>query len=348
MDGERMTLFARGDGGCFGFRIPTIMALPSGNTLVFCEARRASLSDSGRIDIVMRRCGGRGFSDMQVVVSGGGNTVGNPCPIYDAQTGRLFLIYNANDAARPEGMILRGEGPRTVSVVYSDDEGETWSAPRDITAAVKPDDWTWYAVGPCHGVQLKSGRLMVGANHAVLDRAARRSGCYISHVLFSDDHGETWQLGPNLMDGTNECALTAFEDGGVLVNMRYIPFRENEEKPFCRAQAYSADSGLTFSRTALRPDLPDPVCQGSLLTVRTPRGEEPLLSNAAARERANLTIRRSADRGGTWRTERVIEKGPAAYSDMAQLTDGRIAVLFETGEKDPYERIDLEIFELSD
>ncbi|MBR4443295.1 MAG: exo-alpha-sialidase, partial [Clostridia bacterium] len=132
MEEFKKALFAQGDEGVFGFRIPSILALASGRVLAFCEARRDSLGDSGRIDIVMRPGDGVSFGPVRTVVSGGNDTVGNPCPVQDPATGRVFLLYNRNEADRPEPMILRGDGPRTVHVVYSDDEGETWSPPRDI------------------------------------------------------------------------------------------------------------------------------------------------------------------------------------------------------------------------
>ncbi len=347
MDEMKATLFRQGDEGIHTFRIPAIIALSSGRVLAFCEARRDSQSDSGRIDIVMRAGDGLSFGPIRTVVSGGGNTAGNPCPLQDPATGRLFLMYNENDADRPEPMILRGEGPRTVHVVYSDDEGETWSPPRDITSDVKKPDWTWYAVGPCHGAAMPDGRLIFGCNHAVLNREAGRSGPYVSHVVFSDDHGDTWRFGPDLGPGTNECALAPFEDGGLLINMRCFPGGEGAETPRCRAQAYSMDGGNCFTRPVLRRDLTDPCCQGSLLTVRTRRGEEVLLSNADSLKRENLTVRRSRDRGETWTVERVVEPGCAAYSDMAQLADGRVALLCEAGEAGPYERIDLHLFGLA-
>ena len=78
----------------------------------------------------------------------------------------------------------------------------------------------------------------------------------------------------------------------------------------------------------------------------TERGESVLLSNAASTRRENLTVRRSADRGVTWTVERVIQPGSAAYSDLARLPDGRVALVCEAGEESPYERIDLHVFSL--
>ena len=345
MEDMRTTLFRQGD-GAFGYRIPTIAVLRSGRVLAFCEARRGSLSDSGSIDIVMRAGDGISFGPARTVVSGGTDTVGNPCPVQDPVTGRLFLVFNANDSDKPEELILRGKGPRSVLAVFSDDDGDTWSAPVDITPEVKRPFWTWYAVGPCHGAVLRGGRLAFGCNHAVLDPAQGRSGPYASHILYSDDRGESWHLGPDLAPGTNECSLAPFADGGVLASMRYIPFRGGEADSHCRALAYSADCGISFSGTVLRSDLTDPCCQGSLLTVYTNNGEEVLMSNASSVRRENLTVRRSRDRGESWKVERVIEPGPSAYSDMASLPDGRIALLCEAGDAGPYERIDLHVFSL--
>ena len=345
MDMVIASLFRQGD-GAFAYRIPTILTLRSGRVLVFCEARRMSLSDSGSIDIVMRMGDGIVFGPVRTVISGCGDTVGNPGPLQDPTTGRVFLVYNANAADEPEDAILRGKGTRSVRVAFSDDDGATWSRPQDITLQAKAPDWTWYATGPCHGAALPNGRLAFGCNHAVLDPVLGRSGPYISHILFSDDHGESWRTGPDLAYGTNECALAAFPDGGLLACMRYIPFRDGGEDPHCRALAYSADGGNSFSDTVLRRDLPDPCCQGSLLSVRTERGEEVLMSNVSSVRRENLTVRRSSDRGRTWSVERVVESGPSAYSDMALLPDGRIALVCEAGVESPYERIDLHVFEL--
>lgn len=340
----QQTLFAAGQGGYTAYRIPTVLTLASGRVLAFCEGRRDSLGDAGNIDIVMRSGDGACFEAPRVIVSGGGDTVGNPSPVQDPATGRVHLLYNDNAADASEHLILQGRGERRCFVIYSDDEGESWSSPREITQQVKQADWTWYAFGPCHGIVLPSGRLMLGANHAVLDKENGCSGPYHSHVVYSDDHGESWHLGETMGAGTNECALAAFENGEVLINMRYIPFG-GAENPFCRAQARALD-GVHFSQTQLVPELTDPVCQGSLLTVQTERGEELLFSNACAQKREKLTIQRSNDHGHSFEIERCLTEGSSAYADMTQLPDGRIAVLAEVGGETAYERLDMYVFEL--
>ena len=63
-------------------------------------------------------------------------------------------------------------------------------------------------------------------------------------------------------------------------------------------------------------------------------------SNAAstsARER--MTIHRSDDGGGSWSAGQVIHAGPSAYSQLVQLPNGSMAVLFEAGVRGAYETI---------
>jgi sialidase-1 len=43
---------------------------------------------------------------------------------------------------------------------------------------------------------------------------------------------------------------------------------------------------------------------------------------------------------------KVIHEGPAAYSSMAVSADGTIFVLYENGEKHPYEKISIARFNL--
>ena len=99
-------------------------------------------------------------------------------------------------------MITEGNGPRTVWVTHSDDDGATWSSSVEITSETKDPAWTWYATGPCHGIQLSSGRLAVPCDHMVGVYFDRKADPYHSHVILSDDGGETWRIGGIVDEGT--------------------------------------------------------------------------------------------------------------------------------------------------
>ncbi len=165
---EKSDVFPAGLGGVTLYRIPGIVVTPSGAVLAYCEARRASRSDWGEIEVHLRRStdGGRTWSAPQHIAHAGprieGNpkkksggeheqTVNNPVAIVDRTTGSIEFLYCVNYA-------------RCFSM-RSTDDGLTWSEPKEITATFEPFrnkyPWKVIATGPGHGIQLRSGRLVV-------------------------------------------------------------------------------------------------------------------------------------------------------------------------------------------
>ena len=215
-------------------------------------------------------------------------------------------------------------GSRTVWVTASEDDGRTWRAPRDITATAKRPDWTWYATGPGNGIQLSSGRLLIPCDHIEADTKR-----YYSHVVYSDDHGETWRLGGVAQPGTNECMAAQLADGRVYLNER------NYLGEYRRAFAVSHDEGESFDAFGWH-ELIDPICQGAVLGVG---GDRLVFSNAASRVRERLTVRTSADGGQTWSRGRILHDGRAAYSDLCELPDGTLGCLYEAGSDGEYEHL---------
>ena len=332
---EIQRLYQTGNGPYWGYRIPSIITLPTGRVIAFSEARLAGIADNGTIDIVARLSddGGSTFGPIFLAARYGENTLNNPAPVFDRDTGTLWLLLNGNLKDDGEAKVLYEGAGRTVVCARSDDMGETWSKLTDLTPQVKRPGWTWYAMGPCHGAQLKSGRLIVPCNHAV-KKPEGGSGPYISHVIYSDDHGRTWQIGGDVSEYTNECSLAELGDGRLYINMRSYHGKG------VRAAAWSSDGGMTWQDFRLDPQLPDPVCQGTVLSA----GDTLYFCNAAdSKERQTLTLRKSTDGGNTWSRGTVIHAGLAAYSDLTLLPDRRVACLFEGGEKDAYEGIFLAV-----
>jgi sialidase-1 len=331
------TVYTSGTEGYHTFRIPALLQTPN-YLLAFAEGRLSGGGDSGEIDLVLKRSrdGGKTWSDLSVVVHEAGFTCGNPAPVWDRETKELILLLTKNRADAHEGKILTGEDPpRTVWITRSPDEGATWSAPEEISATTRHEDWRWYATGPCHGIQLQSGRLLIPANHS---KSADRKDWY-SHVIYSDDHGKTWAIGGIHEGYTNESTVAELADGRIYQNMRSY-LGENR-----RRVSYSSDGGLTWTPDQTDPALIEPVCQASVLSV-APKGAAPrshlLFSNPASTKRVQMTVRLSTDGGVTWPHALELYAGPSAYSDLALLPDGHIACLYERGEKNAYETIVLD------
>jgi sialidase-1 len=321
-----------------------VIVTPKGTVLAFCEGRKNSSSDTGDIDMLLRRSsdGGKTFSKQQILWDDGPNTCGNPCPVVDRASGAIFLLMTHNLGKDDEGLILaqKSKGTRTPWISKSLDDGLTWSKPVEITQSTKKPDWTWYATGPGAGIQLKSGRLVIPCCHA--DPRTRE---YLSHVIYSDDHGDTWNLGGTAGGKTDECEAVELADGAILLNMR-----TGGGEHRCRATAVSRDQGLTWSKTVYDQTLVEPECQASIRRYSFAKDggkDRVLFSNPAqAAQRTTMTVRVSDDECKTWPVRRVLHPGPAAYSCLAVAPKGTVLCLYERGDKHAYERITLAQFNL--
>ena len=337
-------VYTSNESGYHTFRIPSVIVTSKGTLLAFAEGRRAGAGDAGDIDLVVKRSkdSGESWSPLQVVGDNGPNTFGNPCTVIDAKTGTLWLLATQNRGTDREKDIIAGtsQGTRTVWAMKTDDEGLTWSAPVEITASVKRPDWTWYATGPGVGIQTRSGRLVIPANHAEAG-----SGVHRSHLFFSDDGGHRWNLGASSDAGTNESQVVELADGRLMLNMRNHPPKQEN----FRMVATSPDEGRTLSTATPDHALVEPPAQASLLRMTSARTQDRnrlLFANPASAQRERLTIRLSYDEGKTWPVARVIHGGPAAYSSLTVLPDLSIGLLFERGDRTPYERITFARFTL--
>jgi sialidase-1 len=341
----QIDVYLSGRDGYHTYRIPSVIVTKQGTVLAFCEGRKNSSSDTGDIDLLLKRStdGGRTFSNVQVVWDDGPNTCGNPCPVVDKRTGTIILLLTRNlgGDAEPRIIARTSQGTRTVWKCESRDDGLTWSRPVEITSTTKKSDWTWYATGPGAGIQLRSGRLVIPCDHV----KAGSNEMY-SHVIYSDDGGATWWLGGETGPGVNECEVVERTDGSLLVNMRNYNRRQR-----CRSVATSGDGGLTWSAPAFDATLIEPICQASIRRFSRAEGDGKsriLFSNPASeKSREKMTVRLSYDEGQTWPVSKLLHAGPAAYSCLAVMPDGTILCLYERGDRSPYEKITLARFDLA-
>ncbi len=347
---EQADVFTAGTDGYHTYRIPAVVVSKQGSVLAFCEGRKNSRSDSGKIDMLVKRSsdGGRTWGTQQLIWADGENVCGNPSPVVDQTTGDIWLLLTWNRGEDDGHKIQAGKGldTRRVFVTRSSDDGVTWVKPREITEAVKKPHWRWYATGPVNGIQLTrgahKGRLVIPSDHS--DHSDPAKHYFRAHVIYSDDHGQTWQLGGVADEKTNESTVVERADGSLLDNMR------SYHGQHCRAIATSQDGGLTWSPVTLVPALVEPVCQASILRCSWPDAGKPgvvLFSNPASTKRENMTVRLSYDDGATWPVNRTLYAGPSAYSCLVLLPNGTVGCLYECGVKNAYEKIVLARFPVS-
>jgi len=331
---QETDVFVSGQQGYHTYRIPAVLVSNEDTLLAFCEGRKNSGSDHGDIDLMLKRSkdNGKTWSDQQIVYEEGGTaeiTIGNPCPVVDKDTGTIWMPFCRDN--------------NDVFVTSSNDDGVTWSKPRNITNAVRNPDWGWYATGPGVGIQLRhepyKGRLVIPCDHR-----EKIDGQWVmfSHVFYSDDHGETWKLGGSVEKHTDECQVVELSDGRLLINMRNYWGRSGNqpEKGGMRAIAWSKDGGETWSEIQFDETLIEPVCQASFIRYTDEHHNDKnrlLFSNPASKNsRDNGTIRLSYDEGKTWAISKTLYHGGFAYSCLTVLPDMSIGCLYE---KDGYKKI---------
>ena len=347
---EANAVFTSGEDGYDTYRIPALLVTKRGALLAFCEGRRGSSSDTGDIDMLVKRSedGGKTWGGQRTVWDDAANTCGNPCPVLDKDTGVIWLPMTWNLGTDRESEIIkqRSEDTRRVFVTHSEDDGATWTEPLEITKDVKEADWTWYATGPCTGIQLErgqhKGRLVIPCDH--IEAGTRK---YYSHIIYSDDHGATWRLGGSTpTDQVNECQAVELADGRLMLNMRNY-----DRKQKTRAVSTSDDGGMTWSDVRHDPALCEPICQASLIryTLAGVHDRNRLLfSNPASSDgRVRMTVRLSYDEGKSWDAGKLLHEGPSAYSCLAALPGGDAAILYEAGLAGPYETIVFQRFNLT-
>ena len=339
-------IFQTGTEGYTCFRIPAILQTTKGTLLAFAEARKNSCKDEGRIDLVVRRSTDKGLTWGPLITawSDGANTCGNPVPVLDKNTGAVVLLMTWNLATDAIRTINAGTSTdtRRVFITRSTDDGLHWQQPAEITSDVKPPSWGWYATGPCHGIQVSTGkykgRLVIPCDF--MQSGPGVSHASHSHVIWSDDGGAHWKLG-GIVDipGVNECSVAELSDGSLLLNMRSKPYRRT---------ARSTDGGMSWTTDQEDSTLLDPACQGSMLSAATTDGVSLYFSNPSAPTRTNMTIHLSGDGGRHWQRSHQVYSGPSAYSDLVMPDKDHIGILYEAGLYTPYEGIAYTAIDIND
>lgn len=351
-DGEKIAVFTSGKEGHKSYRIPAIIKIPSGELLAFCEGRVHNAGDFGDINIVMKRSKDQGktWSALQTVVDYESFQAGNPAPVVDLTdpdfpAGRIFLFYNTGN--NHENEVRKGNGLREVWYKTSSDGGLTWSEPVNITRQthrpnqplVNPDyhfseDWRSYANTPGHAMQFSSGkfkgRIFVAANHSAGDPKPAFTD-YQAHGFYSDDHGKTFQLSESIaIPGSNEAMAAELPGSRLMMNIR-------NQRGDIRARiiAISKDGGAHWDTTYFDKNLPDPVCQGSILSLGKRKNILAFCNPADTIHRNHLTLRISQDEGKSWKNWLIEKSQPgqemshSAYSDLVELNRNALGIVYE-------------------
>jgi sialidase-1 len=364
---EKRDLFRAGEGGYATYRIPGLATTSRGVLLAYCEARKDARGDWGDIDIVLRRSrdGGRTWSEPRTIADvkeparnpaaaqqkllrpGAEAAANNPVAIADGIRHQVHFLYCV-DYAR-------------CFYMRSYDDGASFGPPREITSTFeafrREYDWKVLATGPGHGIQLRSGRLLVPIWLSTGEGMhGHRPSCV--STIYSDDHGATWQRGeiavnhgvayatprssPNSarrLVNPGESVAVELTDGRVMMNIR----SESPERR--RAVVVGRDGAAGWSTPIFDPQLYEPICMAAIVRVTAQpaaRRNRILFANPDSRHvpkqkdnwrgsRENMSVKLSYDEGKSWSVSKVLDPGIAGYPDLALGPDGSLFCLYERG-----------------
>ncbi len=260
----------------------------------------------------------------------------------DEYVGNIYLLSNNtnNDSA-----------PLTIKktcylwLTYSDDNGQTWSNPVNISGQVKEEWMKFCGTGPGFGIELKNGehkgRLIFPIYYTNND------GFQSSACIYSDDGGRTWTRGESPNDGrinSSDTATDSQNPSGIdqLTESQIIELNNGHLLQFMRntgsgqgkvAVSRSTDSGVTWE-DPYYTDAAEVYCQLSVLHYpETVDGKEIIImSNPGGSGRNNGTLRIgeiAADDSITWVETKVFCPGNYAYSCLTYMGDGTLGLLYE-------------------
>ena len=343
-DIRRMGLGVRhaGDDGAAAYRIPGIVTTKKGSLIGVYDIRYNNSVDlQEMIDIGVSRSTDKGqtWDPMHVAMTFGEtdglphaqNGVGDPSILVDHLTGRIWIVAAwthgmGNERAWWNSMQgMKQDETAQLMMVYSDDDGKSWSQPINITDQVKNPSWYFLLQGPGKGISMQDGTLVFPIQFIDSTRVPNAG------IMYSQDHGTTWHIHHYARTNTTEAQVVEVEPGILMLNMR-------DNRAGCRAVALTKDLGKTWEEhPSSRKALQEPVCMASLIKVEAKdnnMGKKVLLfSNPnTTKGRNHITIKASLDGGLTWPEENqiLLDEGEGwGYSCLTMIDKKTVGIFYE-------------------
>ena len=325
----RTELYHPGDYGSTNYRIPALITAKDGTIVAVTDKRKYNEGDLPQdIDIICNCStdGGQTWSEPYTIAQGTGVNHGfGDCALaWSNDDNGLIAVF----VGGPGLWNSTPSNPIRSYKSYSYDNGQTWTAPEDITnfifgdSCIYQSQTTWRAsfFGSGNGLLTSTGRIMFVA--AIREGSAQSLNNY---AVYSDDNGATWHVSGRASVGGDEAKVTELVDGRILMSIRHAGKRWYN---------ISEDGGETWQpTTSIWNDITAPACNGDLIrytSVNQGFNKNRLLHSVPyGSQRTNVTVYISYDEGETWPVKKTIVPYSSAYSSLCILPDGTIGLYVE-------------------
>lgn len=332
----RKNLFRAEIDGAVAYRIPVLTTAWDGSLVAITDNRKYSTSDIPQdIDIVVRRStdNGKTWSEPVTMAKGTGyqQGFGDACIVKTNTENELLCMFIGGQGL---GASTPHERIKTY-VSRSQDNGQTWSTPEDISSQIFAGERSnWYAsfCAAGNGLKTRNGILMF-----VAAMRHNSSSTLYNHVVYSNDNGETWNVSNCAMMGGDESKVVELNDGRILMSIRHqgggerfytisdnVPTKD-EPVSWTQKNTSTCDSWA---------DMIEPACNGDIVryTSTIDGFDKDRILHTVPNDRStrqNVSMFISYDEGKTWSIKKTLCKALSAYSSIAILNDGTIGVYLE-------------------
>jgi sialidase-1 len=315
------------------YQVPALLTTREGTIIAFAEARLQDTTRFLKVAIVMKRSTdtAKTWSDVQLIhvaekycdeLNNGDcmpSSTG-PTVVQDVNTGAVWCAFSLENY--------------WVYAMHSDDEGQSWSTPDSLIYMINPwgEDALW-RTGAGRGLQLyrgtHAGRLIIPIS--VWTRNYHNQSFY-SLVIFSDDHGDFWQIGGTVdYAGLIQPSMVQRANGDVVINCR----NETGQDQGSRIEAVSDDGGETFYPPRVRENMPENTgtytsgTKASLIryTLDGVHDTNRILYCHGTQEGGWINL--SYDEGESWPVQKTPHSSCRGITSMTVLPDYRVGILLE-------------------
>ena len=246
-----------------------------------------------------------------------------------------------------ESQPLFAEKTCYIAQIYSDDDGETWSAPRLIDHMVKEPWMSFAGVCPGNGIIIRHSEKHYGRILVPFYCSGQSKSHYSSGALISDDDGETWRRGKMINEGrlmggkivdpatmqdddatSSETVFVERKNGDILA------FFRNQNRSGCVGKAISHDCGETWSELIFDQSLPEIFSQPSATCFSGENAQNAdciAFANASQMMpyRGRGVVRFSFDGGKTWQKNVCINPFHHVYQCLTSSNKHNLQLLWE-------------------
>ena len=341
-----------GDDNSKCYRIPALGVTNRGTLIAVYDVRYDGQVDlPNHIDVGMSRSidKGQSWQPMKIIMDMGndpafkGEGIGDPAILIDSISGRIWvaaLWSHGDNAWNKSGKGLEPEETGQLMLVYSDDDGENWSAPINITKMVKKPEYHLFFQAPGCGITMKDGTLVFAAQYR--DESDKKTP--FSTIIYSKDGGKSWKAGNGVRANTTESQVVELEDGILMINCRDDLNKMDKKRKVAggRAIYISKDLGESWEKHSSSDwTLPEPNCQASLIKLDdsnllffNPNTHKDIGADQKGGGRRNYTLQLSRDLGKSWSKKIKFDDGYGrGYSSMAVL-DECLCIIYEGSKSD--------------